>query len=113
MSPKDKAIEIYTKYCRILEPVVGIGELPYSSISESCIILVNEIIDLEDFSSEGRQYWEDVKRELGGDIKLEVKKPCCCENLIHRVLVDTFPYGDTVVYDECPVCKKEHNFKVL
>lgn len=63
MEPKEKALELYRTYDKIFEEVIGFDIAP----NRLKIILLNivcEIIDLEDFSSEGREYWEQVKNEI-------------------------------------------------
>lgn len=63
MEPKDKALELYRTYDKILEEVIGIDIAP-NRLEIILLNIVCEIIDLENFSSEGREYWEQVRKEI-------------------------------------------------
>lgn len=47
---------------------------------------------------------------LKGDFTLGCE--CKQEWLTHHYEADAFPYGDTIEYDICNKCGKQHNFKV-
>ena len=65
MTPKEKAIELFSNYRYILSiPNAPLGELK-DDIAKSCaIIAVNELIyDTQDVIDYHR-YWEEVKQEI-------------------------------------------------
>ena len=69
MTPKDKANELYFKFlCIMPRPDKTIYDNPvgrtYHSARSCARFMVNEIIDLDYFSIEGREYWEEVLLEL-------------------------------------------------
>ena len=36
---------------------------------------------------------------------------CKCEKTTQKIERDCHPYGDNIMYDECDLCGKKHNFK--
>jgi hypothetical protein len=70
MSAKEKAEELIEKY-QLLEIhlpyedyCIASGEMLYNSAKNCALIAVDEIIDLDNFSIEGREYWQQVKHEI-------------------------------------------------
>ena len=56
MKPKEKAKELVDRYYFVDD---------YHSFSKQCaLIAVDEIINLDYFSEEGREYWQEVKKEI-------------------------------------------------
>ena len=73
MSPKQKAEELINKFkkdfdffhqCERGNTQFSTGKLEYKNQKTCVHIIVDEILDLDNFSSEGRAYWQDVKTEL-------------------------------------------------
>jgi hypothetical protein len=63
LTPKEKAKELYHKYAD--EFNFDDTYRGYREQSKQCaLIAVNEILNLDDFSIEGREYWEEVKEEI-------------------------------------------------
>ena len=58
MTPREKASELIVNY------QLKCKSLNYEQAKQCSLISVDEIINLDDFSSEGRDYWEQVKQEL-------------------------------------------------
>ena len=54
MTPKEKAVELVEKM---------FGFTDYQA-KQSALIAVDEILNLDYFSVEGREYWNEVKQEL-------------------------------------------------
>ena len=62
-TPKEKAQELFEKYNNYLQQEMYC--VVYVSNAKQCaIICVDEILDLDFFSLEGREYWEEVRKEL-------------------------------------------------
>jgi hypothetical protein len=63
MTPKEKAEELIRKYYSF-----GINKegqtLSWNECKQCAFIAIEEILDLDDFSVEGREYWQEVKEEL-------------------------------------------------
>jgi hypothetical protein len=70
MTPKEKAEELVNNYKTIIESFLNpffmhsyMQDVFY--FSKNCATTaVDEIIKLDDFSIEGREYWENVKKEI-------------------------------------------------
>jgi len=56
MSPKEKAKELFDKF--------SLGYYHAENAKRCALIAVDEIINLDDFSIEGRKYWKEVKQEI-------------------------------------------------
>ena len=66
MTPNEKAVEIVNKYLLVenTQSKMG-GNLMFKNEAKICaIIAIDEIIDLDYFSEEGREYWLKVKKEV-------------------------------------------------
>ena len=62
-TPKEKAQELFEKYNNYLQQEMNC--IVYVRNAKQCaIICVDEILDLDFFSLEGREYWEEVRKEL-------------------------------------------------
>jgi hypothetical protein len=57
MTPREKANELVVKY-QIDMPIA------YNQAKQCTLIAVDEILNLDDFSIEGREYWQEVKQEI-------------------------------------------------
>ena len=55
-SPKEKAKELVLRYSKI--------NARHKDSIRCALIAVDEIINLDYFSEEGREYWEEVKQEI-------------------------------------------------
>jgi hypothetical protein len=70
LSSKEKAIEIFEKfYSHKWQKHTSTRNYKIESMTKSSAKwcsnqLVNEIINLDNFSIEGREYWEQVKQEI-------------------------------------------------
>jgi len=60
MTPKDKAKELVDKMALDW----SCNECYNDWAKECALIAVDEIINLDYFSEEGREYWEEVKQEI-------------------------------------------------
>ncbi len=60
MTPKEKVDQLMKKF----EMGDGWGELEQGQKVDYALITVNEILQLDDFSIEGRTYWVEVKKIL-------------------------------------------------
>ena len=62
-TPKEKAQELFETYNNYLQQEMNC--IVYVRNAKQCaIICVDEILDLDFFSLEGREYWEEVRKEL-------------------------------------------------
>ena len=72
MTSKEKALEVYEKMDLFTNGYVGSSVLinmEYDDVKikrtkKLAMVLINEIIDLDNFSIEGREYWSEVSIEL-------------------------------------------------
>ena len=69
LSPQEKAKELFKKfYNPIFDIDLGINvskdKKRYEAAIQCALIAVEEILNLDDFSVEGRGYWQEVKKEL-------------------------------------------------
>ena len=72
LTPKEKAIQLVDKFNINVdmftnidnEDYIASGLLSTKSRIKLALIEVNEIIDLDDFSVEGRQYYQEIKEEI-------------------------------------------------
>jgi hypothetical protein len=69
LSPQEKAKELFKKfYNPIFDIDLGINvskdKKRYEAAIQCALIAVEEILNLDDFSVEGREYWQEVKKEL-------------------------------------------------
>lgn len=70
LSPKEKAEEIFEKFYshkwqkHISTRKYKINSMPKSTAKWCSNQLVDEIINLDDFSIEGREYWVQVRQEI-------------------------------------------------
>lgn len=63
MTPQEKAKELVRKFSPFAHWDDGASNNDVNS--ELCaLVAVDEILSLDDFSIEGREYWEEVKREI-------------------------------------------------
>ena len=59
---KDKAEDLILKFMRLQEPNYNWF---HSKLGKQCaLIAVDEILELDNFSVEGRDYWQEVKNEI-------------------------------------------------
>lgn len=63
VNPKEKAEEIFEKFYSVSD-ISGIFNLTRWQAIECCLIHVDEIINLDGLSVEGREYWMQVKHEI-------------------------------------------------
>ena len=64
-TPKEKAQELFTNFRFVLSlPDAPLGENKDVIAKQCALICVDEILDLDFFSLEGREYWEEVRKEL-------------------------------------------------
>lgn len=63
MTPKEKANELIENSYQIIIDLVDVNNAFYYS-KQCALITVDEIIELENFSVEGREYWKQVKQEI-------------------------------------------------
>ena len=62
LSPKEKANQLVNMFFNEMQFSEFVDDL---DASKQCVkMLVNEIINLDYFSIEGRKYWEQVKQEI-------------------------------------------------
>lgn len=59
MTPKEKAVELVDNYL-----AVQFGDFPTTDAKKCSLIAVEEILNLDYFSVEGREYWTEVKQEI-------------------------------------------------
>ena len=68
LTPKEKAEKLLNKYTFQIEGIDNYNfvlNTKIKFIAKQCaLIAVYEIINLDDFSIEGREYWEEVKNEI-------------------------------------------------
>ena len=64
MMPKEKAKELVDKFEVSFAGIISNDEDWETLAKESALITVEEIIDLDYFSEEGREYWQNVKQEI-------------------------------------------------
>lgn len=60
MTPKEKALELCNKFmiCNTYQAIVWHNAI-------ICVtILVNEVLELDDFSIYGKVYWQEVRKEI-------------------------------------------------
>ena len=61
------------------------------------------------FYESDREWIIEAMMEFANEVS---KKPqCACEKTTQKIEHDCHPYGDNIMYDECDVCGKKHNFK--
>ena len=58
MTPKEKAEELYGKH------FVALFIMEKENAKRSALVTVDEILELDNFSIEGRDYWQEVKQEI-------------------------------------------------
>lgn len=64
-SPKEKANELVQEiYNEIQKYLVGTYEIKMNVATSIALLEIRNIIELEDFSVEGREYYEQVKQEI-------------------------------------------------
>jgi hypothetical protein len=62
MEAKIKAKELVEKMINTYDTT---SDFVYNSTAKECaLIAVDEILNLDDFSIEGREYWREVKQEI-------------------------------------------------
>ena len=69
ISPKEKAQELIGKFYKYSRQdssgfLVSNEDMYIKNAKQCAIICVDEILDLDFFSLEGREYWEEVRKEL-------------------------------------------------
>jgi hypothetical protein len=66
MTPKEKAKELFHYYIKeLLSAKYSINGFVIKDLAKQCaLIAVDEIINLDYFSVEGREYWQEVKQEI-------------------------------------------------
>jgi hypothetical protein len=64
MEPQEKAIELFDKYAMYLRANLMYDEEANEDAKQCAIIAVDEILELDNFSVEGRDYWQEVKQEI-------------------------------------------------
>ena len=68
LTSKEKAIELLNKYTFQIEGIDNYNFVLNTKIKfiiKQCALLaVDEILNLDDFSIEGREYWQEVKNEI-------------------------------------------------
>ncbi len=68
MEAKDKAKELVDKYRTYIRMADKYGYILSEDeiyLAKQCaLIAVDEILNLDDFSIEGREYWQEVKQEI-------------------------------------------------
>ncbi len=64
MNAKEKATELTNKYFKGSDLLYH--DLSWIQAKECAKIAIQEILDLDDFSAEGRTYWIEVNIELEG-----------------------------------------------
>lgn len=62
MTPKEKAEELFKKMYQV-RSVAGSDITKYFA-KQSALVAVDEILNLDYFSIEGREYWQQVKQEI-------------------------------------------------
>lgn len=66
MTPKEKANELIEDFAEII-PHIEYGvlmERNWKTAKQCALIAVDEILQLDNFSIEGRDYWQKVKQEI-------------------------------------------------
>ena len=67
-SAKEKAEELVGKYQKLDIEIGGQYDgyltMKIHDAKQCAFIAIEEILDLDDFSVEGREYWQEVKEEL-------------------------------------------------
>lgn len=65
MTPKEKATELFKKYyCISNHSKSKVKIIEFETARKCVLIAVDEIINLDDFSEEGRIYWDAIKKEI-------------------------------------------------
>jgi len=63
MSPQDKAEVLFDMMYNVEDPMCEYPMCFYTA-KQCALIAVDEILELDDFSVEGREYWQQVKTEI-------------------------------------------------
>jgi hypothetical protein len=62
MTPQEKADELFRKMYQVRS--VAASDITKYFAKQSALVAVDEILDLDYFSIEGREYWTEVKQEI-------------------------------------------------